>query len=315
MGDAVGPRRLLIGSTPLSVIVGRALPDVRDGLKPVHRRILTRCRSRACWPPPAYKKWARVVGEVSASTTPTVTAACTTRWCGWPSHARCATRWSTGRATSARSTAIAGGHGPHRGRITQPRPSCSPISTKRPSIRAQLRREDGSSPTVLRRLPELAAQRRGGIAVGMATKVPPPHNLTQVITRRSPSSTIRRPASNGGDAARPGPRLPHRRHDLRPRRHPGRRTRRAAARSSCVLATRNGGGQRGPRGQSSSPSCRYQVNKTRLIERIAQLVTREEDGGIITRSGDIKRTHVEADRSQRCGGKVRDGNQGRGHRR
>ena len=48
----------------MSVIVGRALPDVRDGLKPVHRKILYAMFDRASAPTAAYVKCARVVGDV-----------------------------------------------------------------------------------------------------------------------------------------------------------------------------------------------------------------------------------------------------------
>ena len=48
----------------MSVIVSRALPDVRDGLKPVHRRILYGMKELSLLPPAKYKKCARIVGEV-----------------------------------------------------------------------------------------------------------------------------------------------------------------------------------------------------------------------------------------------------------
>ena len=48
----------------MSVIVGRALPDVRDGLKPVHRRVLYGMRELGLGPGSTYKKSARIVGEV-----------------------------------------------------------------------------------------------------------------------------------------------------------------------------------------------------------------------------------------------------------
>ena len=51
-------------SYAMSVIVGRALPDVRDGLKPVHRRILYAMRELGLDPAKPYKKCARIVGEV-----------------------------------------------------------------------------------------------------------------------------------------------------------------------------------------------------------------------------------------------------------
>ena len=63
----------------MSVIIGRALPDVRDGLKPVHRRVLFAMRELKNDWNKAYKKSARIVGDVI----------------GFP----CATRWWMGRAT------------------------------------------------------------------------------------------------------------------------------------------------------------------------------------------------------------------------
>src|SRR6266511_2969920 len=84
----------------MSVIVGRALPDVRDGLKPVHRRVLYAMYDGGYRPDRGYFKCARVVGDVWATTTRTVTRRSTTPSCGWPSPGRCGTRWSTATATS-----------------------------------------------------------------------------------------------------------------------------------------------------------------------------------------------------------------------
>ena len=55
----------------MSVIVGRALPDVRDGLKPVHRRILYAMNELGMTPDKPFKKCARIVGEVLGNTTRT----------------------------------------------------------------------------------------------------------------------------------------------------------------------------------------------------------------------------------------------------
>lgn len=57
----------------MSVIVGRALPDVRDGLKPVHRRILYSMMEQGITPDKPYRKSARIVGDVLVSTTHMVT--------------------------------------------------------------------------------------------------------------------------------------------------------------------------------------------------------------------------------------------------
>ena len=67
----------------MSVIVSRALPDVRDGLKPVHRRILYAMNELGLVPGRPYKKSATVVGTCSGSTTRTATSRCTTRSCAW----------------------------------------------------------------------------------------------------------------------------------------------------------------------------------------------------------------------------------------
>ena len=84
----------------MSVIVGRALPDVRDGLKPVHRRILytmhenglTPERRTANAPTPSVRCW--------AGTIRTATRRSTMRWCAWRRTFRCAICWWTATETS-----------------------------------------------------------------------------------------------------------------------------------------------------------------------------------------------------------------------
>ena len=77
----------------MSVIVSRALPDVRDGLKPVHRRILWDMEVQNLRPDRAYVKCANVAGGVIASYHPHANRTpCTTPWCAWPSPSRCAIR-------------------------------------------------------------------------------------------------------------------------------------------------------------------------------------------------------------------------------
>src|SRR3954466_5955411 len=67
LADALGERYL---SYALSTIMARSLPDVRDGLKPVHRRILQGMGELRLDPPSGYKKCARVVGDVIAEFPP-----------------------------------------------------------------------------------------------------------------------------------------------------------------------------------------------------------------------------------------------------
>src|SRR5690625_5601410 len=93
----------------MSVIVGRALPDVRDGLKPVHRRVLfAMSELKNDWNRP-YLKSARVVGDVIGKYHPTVARRVMTRSCAWLSRFLFATPWWAGRGTSAPLTVVAPG--------------------------------------------------------------------------------------------------------------------------------------------------------------------------------------------------------------
>jgi len=74
----------------MSVIVSRALPDARDGLKPVHRRILYAMSDMGIHSNTAYKKSARIVGEVLASTIRTVIPQSMTQWRVWRKISPCA---------------------------------------------------------------------------------------------------------------------------------------------------------------------------------------------------------------------------------
>jgi hypothetical protein len=98
----------------MSVIVARALPDVRDGLKPVHRRILFGMYELGLTSTKAYRKCAKIVGEVLGNSIRTATLRCTTRSCASRRISTCATRSSTARETSAPWTAIPRGHAVHR---------------------------------------------------------------------------------------------------------------------------------------------------------------------------------------------------------
>ena len=86
----------------MSVIVARALPDVRDGLKPVHRRILYTMFEKGLTPDKAYHKCADTVGAVLGSYHPTVTLRSMMRWCVWRRISPCGICWWTVRVTSVR---------------------------------------------------------------------------------------------------------------------------------------------------------------------------------------------------------------------
>ena len=88
----------------MSVIVARALPDVRDGLKPVHRRILYTMHERGNDPSHPYRKSADTVGAVLGSYHPHGDAS-VYDWSVWHRISPCATRWWMARVTLVRSMA------------------------------------------------------------------------------------------------------------------------------------------------------------------------------------------------------------------
>ncbi len=165
----------------MSVIVARALPDVRDGLKPVHRRILYAMHELSLAPNQAYKKSARIVGEVLGKYHPHGDAPV------YDALVRMAQDFSM-RAP------LVDGQG-NFGSVDDDPPAAMRYTEARLSPVAQemlvdIEREtvdfsanfDGSldEPLVLpARLPNLLVNGASGIAVGMATNIPP-HNLREV---------------------------------------------------------------------------------------------------------------------------------------
>lgn len=91
----------------MAVIINRALPDVRDGLKPVHRRILYDMNELGMTPDKPFRKSARIVGDVLGKYHPMVIQAFTAPLCALRRILTYATHWLKGRAISALSTATA----------------------------------------------------------------------------------------------------------------------------------------------------------------------------------------------------------------
>ena len=166
----------------MSVIIGRALPDVRDGLKPVHRRILYTMAQMGLQPNRATRKCARIVGDVMGKYHPHGNLAV------YDALVRLAQDWSM------RYPLIFGqgnfgsvdGDPPAADRYTEAK--LAQVSTP---LLEDLDKEtvdfhpnyDGSEvePDVLpARIPNLLVNGSDGIAVGMATKIPP-HNLTEIV--------------------------------------------------------------------------------------------------------------------------------------
>ncbi len=166
----------------MSVIIGRALPDVRDGLKPVHRRILFAMNELGMAPDKPFKKCARIVGEVLGKYHPHGDTAV------YEALVRMAQDFSTRYLTvdGHGNFGSVDGDGAAAMRYTEAR--MHKITT---SMLADIDCEtvdfvpnfDGSleEPSVLPvRLPMLLLNGVSGIAVGMATNVPP-HNLCEVV--------------------------------------------------------------------------------------------------------------------------------------
>src|SRR3954452_4254477 len=90
----------------MSVIIGRALPDARDGLKPAHRRVLYGMKTMGLTATRGYRKCAKIVGEVMGNFHPHGDASIYDTLVRWRRTSTCARRSWTGRATSDRLTAI-----------------------------------------------------------------------------------------------------------------------------------------------------------------------------------------------------------------
>ncbi len=166
----------------MSVIVGRALPDVRDGLKPVHRRILYAMNELGLNHNRPYKKSARIVGEVLGKYHPHGDTAV------YDAMVRMAQDWSM-RYTMVDGQGNFGnqdGDGPAAMRYTEARlqrlAEHMLDDIDKDTVDFQLNFDDSEKePTILpTRIPQLLINGSSGIAVGMATNILP-HNLTEVI--------------------------------------------------------------------------------------------------------------------------------------
>jgi len=166
----------------MSVIVGRALPDVRDGLKPVHRRILHAMNELGLQYNKAYKKSARVVGEVLGKYHPHGDSSV------YDAMVRMAQEWSM-RYTLVDGQGNFGnqdGDGPAAMRYTEVRmerlTEAMMEDIDKETVDFQPNFDDSETePTVLpARIPQLLVNGSSGIAVGMATNMMP-HNLGEVV--------------------------------------------------------------------------------------------------------------------------------------
>ena len=264
----------------MSVIIGRALPDIRDGLKPVHRRVLYAMRElKNDWNKP-YKKSARIVGDVIGKFHPHGDAAV------YDTIVRLAQDFSM-------RYPLVDGQG-NFGSIDGDPPAAMRYTEIRMMRLAHEMLEDLeketvdfipnydeslNEPTVLpARIPNLLINGSAGIAVGMATNVPP-HNLTEVIEALKALIDNVDISINELIKIIPGPDFPtggiiYGNESIREAYHSGRGAIRIRARIAVEKDKRT---QRETLVITELP---YQVNKAKLIENIAELIRDKEIDGI-----------------------------------
>lgn len=268
----------------MSVIVGRALPDARDGLKPVHRRILYAMYELGLTPDRPFRKCARVVGEVLGKYHPHGDTAV------YDALVRMAQDFSM-------RDPLINGHGnfgsvdndpPAAMRYTECRLQTIATNGLLRDIEADtvdfIDNFDGSQqePTVLpARLPQLLLNGSSGIAVGMATNIPP-HNLGELID--GTIALIHNPELTDLELMRyiPGPDFPTGAQILG---RSGVRDAYSTGRGSITLrgvADIETLEQRGRQDKEAIiiTQLPYQTNKAALIERIAELVNEKKIEGI-----------------------------------
>ncbi len=166
----------------MSVIVSRALPDVRDGLKPVHRRVLFGMHDLGIHSNKPYKKSARIVGEVLGKYHPHGDSSV------YDAMVRMAQTWSLRYplVDGQGNYGSIDGDSPAAMRYTEARLQKIAeemlVDIEKDTVDFQLNFDDTiKEPTVLpSRIPNLLVNGSSGIAVGMATNIPP-HNLSEVI--------------------------------------------------------------------------------------------------------------------------------------
>jgi DNA gyrase subunit A len=264
----------------MSVIIGRALPDVRDGLKPVHRRILYAMYSEGLLHNKKYSKCAGVVGEVLKKYHPHGDAAV------YDTLVRLAQKWNMREplVDGQGNFGSIDGDPPAAYRYTEAR-----LAKLAEEMLSAIEQDtvdfapnfDGSAeePTILpARFPNLLVNGSTGIAVGMATNIPP-HNLREVID--AAIHLIKNPQAEVDDLMKfiPGPDFPtagiiYGREGILQAYRTGRGILAVRARATTEVDPKTS------RQSIVVTEVPYQVNKARMIERIAELVRDKKIKGI-----------------------------------
>ncbi|MFN7927636.1 MAG: DNA topoisomerase (ATP-hydrolyzing), partial [Blastocatellia bacterium] len=266
----------------MSVIIGRALPDVRDGLKPVHRRILYSMNEKGLVPGKPYKKSANVVGDVLGAYHPHGDSAVYDsmvrmaqdfslryplidgqgNWGSVDGDAAAAYRYTEARLTKIATELLA--------------------DIEKETVKFVPNYDDSrTEPTVLpTRVPNLLLNGAEGIAVGMATKIPP-HNLNEII--EATIHLLQNQQATLADLMNiiPGPDFPtggfiYGREGIKQAYTTGRGVMQLRARAAIDKIGR-GSSERDAIVITEIP---FQVNKAKLIETIADLVNEKRIDGI-----------------------------------
>jgi len=288
----------------MSVIIGRALPDVRDGLKPAHRRVLYGMRQMGLSPNRAYRKCAKIVGEVMGNYHPHGDASIYDTLVRLSQDFNMRYPLVDGQGNFG----SVDGDSPAAMRYTEAR-----LQALAEDLMADLDKETvdfvpnydetTEEPTVLpAAVPNLLINGSAGIAVGMATNVPP-HNLREVIDgiiyvageQQKSARRSMQPAEERDETERLTTRDDRLRHLLRVVKGPDFPTGGfIVGHQGIVDAFRTGRGsillrartefEQSKKGDKTSivvSEIPYQVNKARLIEKIADLVREKTIEGIV----------------------------------
>jgi DNA gyrase subunit A len=264
----------------MSVIISRALPDVRDGLKPVHRRILATLRDLNLTAGRGYRKCAKIAGDVSGNYHPHGEGVV------YPSLVRMAQDFSL-------RYPLVDGQGNFGSVDGDPPAAMRYTEARMTRLGEEMLRDinkdtvdyvpnyDGTrdEPTVLpSAIPNLLVNGSSGIAVGMATNIPP-HNLTEVVNALvmlldHPAATLEQLMT-----CLPGPDFPtagfiHGRRGIMEAYGTGRGFLQLRARCDIEVSERT------ERESIIISEIPYQVNKTKLLERIAEGVRNKKIEGV-----------------------------------
>ena len=273
----------------MSVIVSRAIPDSRDGLKPVHRRILWSMHENGYTPDKPYRKSARVVGDVIGKYHPHGDQAV------YDSLVRMAQPWSMRLPLldGQGNFGSVDGDPPAAMRYTEVRmdkPASALLADIDKSTVDFRENYDGqeSEPTVLpARFPNLLVNGAGGIAVGMATNIPP-HNLAEVIN--GTLALLDNPLMGEEELLEhiPGPDFPTGAQILG---RSGARSSVATGRGSIIMRSLTTVEEvRKDRMAIIVHEIPFQVNKATMIEKIADLVRDKKIEGIADLRDESDRT-------------------------